>query len=387
MTPSPDTIHTDCRHYRGDRPCVPNKERGKECADCDEFDPLGERLLLIKLGAPGDVLRTTALLPGIRRKWPNCELTWLTREDAAELLLHLDSIDRIVSVESEGIDQIRGETFDLCLNLDNEPLASSIANQIQSREKRGYILDTRGCVIAANPEAGPWLRMACFDRIKKENRSTYQEHMRRIVGIPSDPIDPIQIDLTDKEKEFADVRLHDLGIKEAKPIAFNTGAGSRWLTKRWPMESFLELSLLLAESSMDRILLLGGPQEDKENQLLAAERPDRFVYPGVLPLRRFMAMVARCGLLVTADTLALHVGLGANVPTVVLFGPTSATEIEGTGPLLKVTPPIECECYYRQECSRTTSCMAEISPETVANALAGEGWLEALSQGEPGSLE
>lgn len=387
MKPTAPSIHTDCRHYRGDRPCVPNKERGKECPDCDEFDPIGARLLLIKLGAPGDVLRTTSLLPGIRRKWPNCELTWLTREDAVDLLRHLDSIDRILSVESEGIDQVRGETFDLCLNLDNEPLASSIANQIQSREKRGFTLNESGSVIAANPEAEPWLQMACFDRIKKENRLTYQEHMRRITGIESDPIDPVQIDFTESEKEFAETQLHELGIKDAKPIAFNTGAGSRWPTKRWPMESFLELSLLLAESSTDRILLLGGPQEDKDNRLLAAERPDRFVYPGVLPLRHFMALVARCGLLVTADTLALHVGLGVQVPTVALFGPTSATEIEGTGPLLKVTPPIECECYYRWECSRATSCMAEISPESVAKALTGEGWLKALSQGESGSLE
>jgi ADP-heptose:LPS heptosyltransferase len=215
--------------------------------------------------------------------------------------------------------------------------------------------------------------MACFDRVKKENRLTYQEHMRRIVGIPSDPIDPIQIHFTEKEEELASTRLHDLGIREPKPIAFNTGAGSRWLNKRWPIESFLELSLSLAEFSTDRILLLGGPQEEKDNRLLATERPDRFVYPGVLPVRGFMALVARCGLLVTADTLALHVGLGTEVPTVALFGPTSAAEIEGTGPLLKIVPPIVCECYYRQECSRETSCMAEISAENVLGAIRDSG--------------
>jgi ADP-heptose:LPS heptosyltransferase len=86
--------------------------------------------------------------------------------------------------------------------------------------------------------------------------------------------------------------------------------------------------------------------------------------------------VARCRLLVTADTLALHVGLATGVPTVALFGPTSATEIEATGPLLKLSPPVECECYYRMECSRQPSCMEELTPALVHEALTKAGWLQ-----------
>lgn len=117
-------IHYSCRHYRGDVPCLPNKERGRECPTCEEFDPITDRIALIKLGAPGDVLRTTSLLPGIRRHWPGCEITWLTRLDSAPLLQNI-GLDRILTLEEEGVLQMLGEKFDVVINLDNDPLAAA----------------------------------------------------------------------------------------------------------------------------------------------------------------------------------------------------------------------------------------------------------------------
>jgi hypothetical protein len=50
---------TDCRFFEGDRPCI----HKRECPGCPLFEPAGRRILLLKLGALGDVLRTTPLLP------------------------------------------------------------------------------------------------------------------------------------------------------------------------------------------------------------------------------------------------------------------------------------------------------------------------------------
>lgn len=369
-------IHTNCRHYRGSSPCTPNKLRGKECLDCDEFDPIGDRILIVKLGAPGDVLRTTALLPGIRRKWPNCQITWLTRESARPLLENLPLLDRVLTLEEDGALQMLGEKFDICINLDNDPLASALATQEKSVRNIGYVLDEFGAVTAANPEAARWLEMACFDRVKRENLETYQSHMRRIVGIQPTQIDPIQISIRDSEREAALKHLHGLGINGIRPIAFNTGAGDRWKTKRWPMDWYLELGMLLGDQTSGRILLIGGPLEEEANAMLAMERPDVFISAGAVPLRVFMALIAECGLLVTSDTMALHIGLGLDIPTVALFGPTSAAEIEGTGALLKIVSPKFCASYYAKSCSETPCCMTEITPNLVYANLKESGWLE-----------
>lgn len=61
-------LKTDCRHVRWDRPCTPHKKRDKVCQTCDEYDPVGYRVLVVKLAATGDVLRTTAFLPAIHEQ-------------------------------------------------------------------------------------------------------------------------------------------------------------------------------------------------------------------------------------------------------------------------------------------------------------------------------
>ncbi len=372
-------IKPTCRLYRGDTPCTPNKLRGKECPTCDEFDPIKERILLIKLGAPGDVLRTTALLPAIRRRYPQSEISWLTRRDSAPLLENLSDIDKVLILENDGFLMPQGEWFDWCINLDNDPLAASMANQVRGDELTGFRMSERGKLFATNKEARGWLQMACFDRLKKENTRSYQSIMRGIIGVPTDEIDPVQISLRDSEIEWATGIVYDLGMESGTPIAFNTGSGSRWVTKRWPMESFLELGLLLHEDGGGKIFLVGGPIEDEANALLAMERPDLFVYPGTFEVRKFMALLSRMRLIVTADTMALHVGLGLQVPTVALFGSTSAPEIESSGPLIKVISPVDCICCYLKECDKVPFCMDELTPDIVAKRIEEKAWLSESS--------
>ena len=61
-------LKTDCRHFPGDRPCRFNKESGQTCPDCPHYARHGTRILVVKLAALGDVLRTTVLLPGLKEK-------------------------------------------------------------------------------------------------------------------------------------------------------------------------------------------------------------------------------------------------------------------------------------------------------------------------------
>ena len=50
-------LKTDCRHFKGDRPCDPHKESGVKCNDCNYYQPISFKILIIKLDAVGDVLR------------------------------------------------------------------------------------------------------------------------------------------------------------------------------------------------------------------------------------------------------------------------------------------------------------------------------------------
>ncbi|MGB0641541.1 MAG: glycosyltransferase family 9 protein, partial [Myxococcota bacterium] len=99
---------TDCRYFTGYKPC--RFERA--CSGCDQFRPASPDVLLINLDAMGDVLRTTALLPAIRRKYPDARITWLTRPRSAELLEGNPEIDRILTLGVSADILLRTLSFD-----------------------------------------------------------------------------------------------------------------------------------------------------------------------------------------------------------------------------------------------------------------------------------
>ena len=73
-----DEVKLDCFHFKGAIPCKPNKLYGVSCMNCSHYEKISTRILIIKLGALGDVIRSTPLLEPLRHKFPNAHITWLT---------------------------------------------------------------------------------------------------------------------------------------------------------------------------------------------------------------------------------------------------------------------------------------------------------------------
>ncbi|MEP6915751.1 MAG: glycosyltransferase family 9 protein, partial [Acidobacteriota bacterium] len=141
------TISTDCRHYRISFPCAPHKQRRVACEQCTDYDRLQERILIVKLDAMGDVLRTTTCLPALKRLYPRSHITWLTRANAAPLLAGNPAIDRVLSVESNYLEFLLAEEFDLVLSPDADLLPASIAGLARAATKRGFVSNGRGDIV------------------------------------------------------------------------------------------------------------------------------------------------------------------------------------------------------------------------------------------------
>jgi heptosyltransferase-2 len=87
------------------------------------------------------------------------------------------------------------------------------------------------------------------------------------------------------------------------------------------------------------------------------------------PVRHFAAIVAACNLVVAGDTLAMHLSLSLGRRTIVLFGPTSAAEIEMYGLGEKVLPQMECLACYKNACDFVPNCMDLITTDMVEAAV------------------
>ena len=85
--------------------------------------------------------------------------------------------------------------------------------------------------------------------------------------------------------------------------------------------------------------------------------------------REFLSLLNLCDLVVTGDTLAMHAAVALRKKVVVLFGPTSSSEIELYGRGEKIIPDMDCLCCYKEICDKHPNCMESISSEVVFRAV------------------
>lgn len=362
-------VADDCRFFLGDRPCIWHKREGVVCT-CERYQPIRERVLVIKLDAMGDVLRTTSLLPPLAAAHPGAAITWVTRAESVPLLENNPYLTEIVTYGIDTLVHLGARRFDRVINMDAGKISAGLATLARGTRTDGFVLHELGHVVATNPAAQAWLETGINDHLKRAGMRTYQQWMRDILGVPDVP-DAYVLDLGAEECAAGRQHLADLGVDFTRPIVgLNTGAGGRWELKQWREDGFLELMARLGREMGAQFVLLGGPGERDRNARLQRKAVVPVIDPGCTnPVRHFAALTGCCDVVVTGDTLAMHIALALGRRTVVLFGPTSAPEIELYGLGEKVVPDMTCLSCYKMTCDFVPNCMDLISVDMVASAV------------------
>jgi heptosyltransferase-2 len=362
-------IAFDCRFFLGDRPCIWHKQNGVLCT-CDRYEKIEERVLIIKLDAMGDVLRTTALLLPLVEVHPHAAITWITRKESVPLLQKNPYVTEILELGPEALVHLQTRVFDRVINLDASKTSSALAASARSDRKDGFVLDERGYVQPTNEEARRWLEAGVFDDIKRQGTSTYQDRMAAILGV-SGRTHRYIFELAQDEIARARTHLSSIGVDfDRRIVGLNTGAGGRWPLKQWREDGYVDLVRRIHRDEDVQFLLLGGPAEQERNDRLKRASSVPLLDPGCdNTIRHFAALLGHCDVAVTGDTLAMHLALALGKRTVVLFGPTSAPEIELYGLGEKVLPDMSCLGCYKTSCDFAPNCMDLISTEMMEQAL------------------
>jgi heptosyltransferase-2 len=314
----------------------------------------------------GDVLRTTSILPALREEHPACFITWVTRREAVELIANNPLLDELLVFETEALGQILSRKFDLVLGLDMSRDSGALCSLAQAADKRGYSLDPAGALFPLNTAAEEWFFMGLDDGLKKKNTKSYQQILLEQCGLPAAGLHPPQYYVTEEESRYGRDLLLQLGLDTARPvIGINTGSGSRWKMKSLPFDQLKNLIEKLAPAY--QVLLLGGPEEVEKNAHLSriTGAPDSGCGHS---LREFAGIVSQCRLIITGDTLALHLALAQRKQVIAMFGPTSAHEIDLFQRGEKISAAIECRCCYLPSCDVHPNCMERISVEDIVQA-------------------
>jgi heptosyltransferase II len=268
--------------------------------------------LIIKLGATGDVVRTTPLLRRLEGPF-----TWITAAKNKPLLEGLDGLDGRLQVYSwEERAAIAGRHFDLAVSLEDEPDTAAVLSTVTADRIFGAYRNGDGHMTYSS-DSHRWFDLSLIsshgrqraDELKFLNRVSYQELVFEGLGLefrndayllPPTPPSPLSGD-----------------------VAIAPEAGAVWPMKRW--------------AHYDR---------------LKAELESRGLTVNVLPTRatllEHLADVRGHRCVVCGDSLPMHLALGSGIQTVALFNCTSPWEIHDYGLLTKLVSPLLGEFFYKR---------------------------------------
>jgi heptosyltransferase II len=298
-------------------------------------------VLIIKLGATGDVVRTTPLLRLLKDS-----VTWITAAKNAVFLEGLADNLRHFSWEERA--RALDIPYDLAINLEDTPEVALFLKSARPTEIFGAYADSSG-KLCYTDNSKCWFDLSLIsshgrqqaDRLKLLNRQTYQELI------------------------FAGLGLHFAGEPYLLPEPIKTGlsgdvaiaaeAGPIWPMKRWAYYDELKQRL--------------------ENKGLIVN-----VLPKRPSLLEHLSDVRNHCCLVGGDSLPMHLALGTRTRCVTLFTCTSPWEIYDYGIQKKIVSPLLEEFFYqRGEDRRATTA---ISVEEVEAAV-----LTQLELARPATLD
>lgn len=299
-----------------------------------------QKVLIIKLGysetldpeigrvpSLGDVLRTTVILHCFKEIY---HVTWLTDESAYPLLKGNPYIDRILFYNLTTVLQLQAERFDKVVNLEKVPGICALTDSVNAWSKYGFRFDPE--TGEARSYEGSHAALKVYSNIssKRTAQKKWQEVLYQMLG-----------------KNWNE-ESYILGYKPHSVSRFKIGlnylVGTKWPNKVWPKKNWERLYNLLSEDNN-----VVSWQQGKEN------------------IEEYIEWINSCDLLVTHDSLGLHIAIALQKKVVVLYGPTASHETYLYGLGQKIAPEgiYDCMPCLKPECDRDIVCMETIRIEKV----------------------
>ncbi|MFQ5480249.1 MAG: glycosyltransferase family 9 protein [Thermodesulfobacteriota bacterium] len=296
-----------------------------------------EKVLIIKLGysetlvdeishtsSLGDVLRSTVLLPLFK----DAHVTWLVDESAISLLKGNKLIKRILPYDLTTVLQLQAERFDTIINLEKVAGICALSDSLNAWRRCGFRFDPDSGTAKAYAGSQQALEICKSPKDKIEHTNYWEE---------------ILFSMVDSRWQG---EIPTLGYRPRSKvkydIGFNHNVGKKWPLKAWP------------------------PQYWKELEGLIGDKYTVTWQEGLESIEKYIEWINSLKVLVTNDSLGLHIAHALGKKIVALFGPTKETEIyikDG----VKLLPEGDFECLpcLSTKCIKERPCMFEITPERV----------------------
>ena len=363
------TYKTDCRIFNGYKPC----RYKRSCIECPHYDPVESRIAIVSLEAMGAVLRSTCLLPAIKRKYPKSHITWVTLKSTKPLLENNPYIDRVLLADTTQIHAAFHLKFDILYAVDKSLEAGAIAESMNASQKMGFGLDVNGVIRPFTSEAKYQYDLGLDDHQKFfVNQRPETQQITETMGLEWKR-DPYILELSEGERAEVQKRrgtILQLGAKGI--IGFNTGCSILFPFKKFTVDRSVEVIRAWRKEFPDfAVALLGGP-EDTERQLEMKSffQDDPLVVntPTREGLRSGVLWMDTSDLVLSGCSLGLHIAIGLKKPVIAWFGVSCIQEIDDYDKGVKLQAEVACSPCWKKSCEQPIKCFDQVTPSRIVGA-------------------
>jgi lipopolysaccharide heptosyltransferase I len=323
--------------------------------------------LLIKPSALGDIVHALPVLSGLRRRFPGSHITWLVNKTYAPLLVGHPQLDAVLPFDRQRVlrgwwqgthsflrllDELRRARFDLVVDLQGLLRSGLMTRATGARCRLG---------LRSAREGARWAYTRTVDDTAADLHAVDRYWLTAEALGAGDGAKQFVFPSFDVEARWARQLLHGL----ARPIlAFNLG--TRWETKRWPVEHFATLAQRAMAAFGGTILLVGGPDEttfgERLRDLVRGQVVDMI---GRTTLPQLAALLRMVDAMISNDSGPLHLAAALGRPVVAPFTCTSPARTGAYGQQAScIATTVWCAASYRKTCARL-ECMDELTPDRL----------------------
>ncbi|MEK7506086.1 MAG: glycosyltransferase family 9 protein [Patescibacteria group bacterium] len=326
-----------------------------------------KKILVFKVGNIGDIICAIPSFIAIRKNYPEAEITLLTSPGvkgipgASELLHGARYLDRIIKYDVNDFDSwgsilrlirgLRKEHYDIFINLPADSWARFrvfFRNMVFARllgVKSAFGFRVRVIINLFKKTQIDWT-------LARQETDTLLDILKEAgVKVGDAEFDlPIPVEAEAKVKEILATKW---GAEPPKLlIALQFATKANFPEKRWLPERFAEVLEYLIDKYNARIVIIGGPGDVKEAELIARNlKADKIlITAGKLMVIESAALIKHCSFLLGIDSGPMHIMASFGKPTVSLF---STMNIPGLwfpyGDNHEIIQHRFLECDYREK--------------------------------------
>jgi heptosyltransferase-1 len=336
--------------------------------------PEPRRILIVRLSALGDIVMASGLIPALKARYPQAEVSWLCEAASAPLLRHNPRLHELIiwpRGDWEALKKakrwgelwrtvrqfkamLRAKQFDLVLD-GQGLLKSGLMAWFTGAPRRVSIIAREGSHLLAHEVVVP-------TPVAVPVMGSEYRYLAGYLGAPDAAFQP---DLAVGEAALVKAQAMVAGV--AKPLValcpFTTRPQKHWVEGHWPA-----LAQALIAQGLQPVLL-GGPADTEAAARITQATPGLINLVGQLKLDESVAMISLCHRLIGVDTGLTHMSTALKLPTLALFGSTRPY-LSGGSPLTHVMyDALPCSpCRRNPTCNGRFDCMAQLTVQRVLDA-------------------